>query len=72
MGAAAVTAFARPDLSPEQWWAELVPMLTPAATEAYVGTDPAQVPAHEVTGEAWWGESPSSYLADRLRAHGRR
>jgi hypothetical protein len=62
-GAAAVTAFARPELTPEQWWAELQPLLSPAATEAYAGTDPAEVPAGTVTGPPWRGESDSSYLA---------
>jgi hypothetical protein len=63
VGTAAVTAFARPDLPAEQWWAELAPLLSPAATEAYVGTDPAEVPAHAVTGPAWSGESESTFLA---------
>jgi hypothetical protein len=63
LATAVVTAFARPELAQEPWWADLAPMLTPAATEAYLGTDPAQVPASAVTGAAWWGESPSSYLA---------
>jgi hypothetical protein len=60
---AAVTAFARPDLDPEAWWDGLAPLLSPAALEAYAGTDPAEVPASAVTGAAWPGESPSSYLA---------
>ena len=60
---AAVTAFARPDVSAEQWWAELAPMLTPTAAEAYAGTDPAEVPARAVTGPAVLGPSPTSYLA---------
>lgn len=60
---AAVTAFARPDLDPETWWDGLAPLLSPAALEAYAGTDPAEVPARAVTGPAWPGESPSSYLA---------
>ena len=63
VGTAAVTAFARPDLSAEQWWAGLAPLLSPAATEAYQGTDPAEVPAHAVTGPAWSGESESTFLA---------
>jgi hypothetical protein len=62
-GAAAVSAFARPDLPAERWWAELRPLLSPAAIEAYSGTDPAEVPAREVTGPPWEGESPSAYLA---------
>jgi hypothetical protein len=63
LGAAAVTAFARPDIAPDQWWAELTPLLSPAAAVAYEGTDPEQVPAREVTGPAWSGTSPSSFLA---------
>jgi hypothetical protein len=63
VGVAAVTAFARPELPAEQWWSELRPLLSPAALEAYVGTDPAEVPAHAVTGSPWRGDSASSYLA---------
>lgn len=63
VGTAAVTAFARPDLPPDRWWAQLRPLLTPAALEAYAGTDPAEVPARAVTGPAWSGESASPYLA---------
>ena len=60
---AAVTAFARPGLDAQTWWAELAPLLSPAALEAYAGTDPAEVPASAVTGPAWPGESASNYLA---------
>ncbi|WP_147252108.1 hypothetical protein [Blastococcus sp. TF02-09] len=63
LGTAAVTAFARPDVAPARWWAELAPLLSPAATLAYEGTDPVEVPAHRVTGPAWSGVSPSSFLA---------
>jgi hypothetical protein len=63
LGSAAVTAFARPDVAPAPWWAELVPLLSPAAVLAYEGTDPVEVPAHRVTGPAWPGVSPSSFLA---------
>ena len=62
-GAAAVTAFARPDVSAEEWWAELQPLLSPTAVEAYAGTDPAEVPARAVIGPPWQGESDSPYLA---------
>ncbi len=62
-GTAAVTAFARPQLDPGQWWAELSPLLSPAAAEAYAGTDPVEVPAREVTGPARTGDSPSAFLA---------
>jgi hypothetical protein len=63
LGTAAVTAFARPDVAPARWWAELAPLLSPAATVAYEGTDPVEVPAHRVTGPAWPGVSPSSFLS---------
>ncbi len=63
LGSEAVTAFARPDVSPAEWWAELSPMLSPAATQAYAGTDPVEVPARAVTGPARTGVSPSAYLA---------
>ena len=63
LGTAAVTAFARPDVAPALWWEELAPLLSPAAALAYEGTDPAEVPAHRVTGPAWAGVSPSSFLA---------
>jgi hypothetical protein len=63
LGTAAVTAFARPDVGPDRWWAELAPLLSPAAALAYEGTDPAEVPARLVTGPAWAGDSPSSFLA---------
>jgi hypothetical protein len=63
LGAKAVTAFARPDLGPDTWWAELSPLLSPAAALAYEGTDPVEVPARRVTGPAWAGVSPSSFLA---------
>jgi hypothetical protein len=62
-GAEAVTAFARPQLDPGLWWAELSPLLSPAAAEAYAGTDPVEVPAREVTGPPRTGTSPSAFLA---------
>lgn len=46
----AVTAFARPDLSYEEWIAGLYPHLTQTGAAAYEDTDPANVPAREVTG----------------------
>lgn len=62
-GIAAVAAFARPHLPADLWWAQLAPLLTPAAAGAYAGTDPAQVPARAIVGPAWGGESPSPFLA---------
>jgi hypothetical protein len=58
-----VTAFARPGETPAAWWAGLSPLLSPAGAVAYLGTDPAEIPAHEVTGPASVGASPSAFLA---------
>jgi hypothetical protein len=62
-GTAVMTAFAQPDQSADAWWAGLSPLLTPTAATAYSGTDPAEIPASTVTGPAWLGETPSSFLA---------
>lgn len=61
--AAAMTAFARPHLDAQQWWAELNPFLSNAARTAYEGTDPARVSATTVTGEGQLGPWESGYLA---------
>lgn len=45
-----MTAFARPDLDADEWYAELVPMLSQSGGFAYEGTDPATIAAHQVTG----------------------
>ncbi|MGY1592913.1 hypothetical protein ACI79D_13110 [Geodermatophilus sp. SYSU D00708] len=63
---AAVTAFARPALEPGQWWAELAPLLSPAAAVAYEGTDPQAVPATAVTGPPRPTPSVSAYLSTVL------
>lgn len=60
---AALAAFARPDLSQEQWWAQLRPHLSQEAAETYVYTDPINVPVSAVTGTATALESSSAYLA---------
>lgn len=46
-----MTAFARPQLDATTWINALDPMLTQQGAAAYDGTDPANVPAHAVTGE---------------------
>ena len=45
------------------WWAELEPMFSPLAAADYTGTDPAQVPAREVSGTAELVEVSSAFLA---------
>ena len=59
----AMSAFARPALDEATWWAELAPLLSPAAATAYAGTDPANVPAQAVTGTATLTDDSSTYLA---------
>ena len=54
---------ARDPLGQADWWAGVSPLLSPSAVVAYAGTDPAEVPAHRVTGAARVGTSPSAFLA---------
>ena len=46
----ALELFARPTLEYAAWWDALAPVLSAQARLDYAGTDPAQVPAGEVTG----------------------
>lgn len=59
----AMSRFARPDLDENAWWSELVPLLSPMASVAYVNTDPATVPVRDVTGAAELVDASSPYLA---------
>lgn len=63
VGSQVMEAFARPRLAEAAWWRGLRPLLTPAATVAYQGTDPANVPASRVTGRPLLAEVSSAYLA---------
>jgi len=60
---AAMTAFLRPELDYETWWADLEPLLTYEAAVGYSYTDPANVPASKVTGPAVVRDGDSAYLA---------
>lgn len=42
--------FAQPQLSANKWWAQMLPLLSQQGGVAYEGTDPSQIPAHQVTG----------------------
>ena len=42
--------FAQPQLSADKWWAQLLPLLSQQGGVAYEGTDPSQIPVHQVTG----------------------
>ena len=58
-----LTAFARPDLSYDQWWTALEPLLSAQAQLDYAYVDPANVPAKAVTGEAQIVDESSAYVA---------
>lgn len=47
---AAMTAFARPSLEQDTWWAELSPLLTPQARTDYAYVQASVVPASRVIG----------------------
>jgi hypothetical protein len=42
--------FAQPQLSADDWWAQMLPLLSQQGGVAYQGTDPSQVPVRQVTG----------------------
>ncbi|MBX3196392.1 MAG: hypothetical protein KF727_15005 [Microbacteriaceae bacterium] len=42
--------FARPQLSAEEWWRAMLPLLSQQGAHAYEGTDPAEIPVTAVTG----------------------
>jgi len=58
-----LTAFARPDLSYDQWWTALEPLLSAQAQLDYAYVDPANVAAKAVTGEAQIVDESSAYVA---------
>lgn len=60
---AAMTAFARPFLDYQTWWAELSPLLTQQAQQDYAYIDPANVPVHGVVGDARITDQTSTYVA---------
>ena len=59
----AMTAYARPDLPAEQWWAGFSSFLSDQATYDYQWVDPAAVAARAVTGQAAVTDDSSVYLA---------
>ena len=46
-----ITTFGQPTLDATTWINNLYPLLTQTGAAAYEGTDPAQVPVHQVTGD---------------------
>lgn len=49
---AALSAWARPDLSHTEWWAAFAPYLSDRGLAAYEATDPTTIPVLQVTGPA--------------------
>ena len=58
-----MVAFMQVDLDADDWLAGMSAHLTPAATADYLGTDPLEVPARQLTGPARYAGSTSAYLA---------
>jgi len=58
-----MAAYARPDLSFDQWWAGLQPLLDQKATQDYAYIDPARIVASAVTGPAVITDETSAYVA---------
>ncbi|MGL4340140.1 MAG: hypothetical protein ACRCSP_06940 [Rhodoglobus sp.] len=59
----AMRAFARPDLSFEQWWEAMEPLLEQGALRIYSYVDPANIPVTQVTGAAVIIDDTSAYVA---------
>ncbi len=60
---AAMTAFARPDLDEETWWAGIEPLFTDEAAQRYAYVDPANIPVREVIAEGFIIDDASAYVA---------
>ena len=58
----AVAAFVS-DADDAVWWTTVSPLLSPTAQQAYVGTDPAEVPGSTVLGSPVLLDAGSAYLA---------
>lgn len=59
----AMAAFARPDLSFDEWWERLQPLLDQTASLDYSYMDPAVIPATTITGPAVMVDDTSAYVA---------
>lgn len=58
-----MTAFARPTLGYEDWWADLAPLLSEQAQQDYSFVDPANIPVHAVIGDPVLVDESSAFLA---------
>ncbi|WP_157075281.1 hypothetical protein [Arthrobacter luteolus] len=57
-----MTAFARPSLEEDTWWAELEPLLNEQAAQDYAYVDPANIPATAITGPGSLTDESSAYV----------
>lgn len=55
--------YVRRDVTADQWWKQLEPLLTPAAAQAYDGTDPTSGRSIKITGGPKLVNGGSAYLA---------
>lgn len=58
-----MSAYARPDLGFEEWWAQLQPLLDQKATADYAYMDPSRIVASSVTGPGVITDESSAYVA---------
>ncbi len=59
----AITDWARPDLTYDQWWPGLAGHLTPGAQQTVVDTDPVNIPVTTVGAAVLPDEGATAYLA---------
>ncbi|WP_152275396.1 hypothetical protein [Arthrobacter koreensis] len=57
-----MSAFARPSLDEDTWWAELGGLLNEEAAQDYAYVDPANIPATAVTGPGVLTDESSAYV----------
>ena len=58
-----MTAFAQPTRPYEDWWADLVPLLSEQAQQDYSFVDPANIPVSALTGDPVLVDESSAFLA---------
>lgn len=59
----AMTAYARPDLPFDQWWAAVQPLLDQKASQDYAYMDPSRIVTTQLTGKGVIVDDTSAYVA---------
>nr|WP_181716181.1 hypothetical protein [Cryobacterium sp.]QJS06037.1 hypothetical protein [Cryobacterium sp.] len=59
----AMTAYARPDLPFDQWWAAVQPLLDQKASQDYAYMEPSRIAAKQLTGPGVIVDDTSAYVA---------